>query len=52
MLYKIIIAICSQIHKNHVNTLYGQKAEFFSVNICSCIKQPLDFKVIRENYPG
>ena len=28
MLYKEIIAICSQIHTKHINELCGQNAEF------------------------
>ena len=49
MLYNKIIAVCSEIHKNHINTLYGQKAGFFSVNKCWCVKKQLGLKVIREN---
>jgi hypothetical protein len=28
MLYREIIAVCSQIHTKHINTLCGQKVEF------------------------
>ena len=28
MLYREIIAVCSQIHTKHTNTLCGQKVEF------------------------
>jgi hypothetical protein len=31
MLYSEIIAVCSQIHTKHINTLCGQNAEFFNV---------------------
>jgi hypothetical protein len=31
MLYREIIAVCSQIHTKHINTLCGQKAEFLNV---------------------
>jgi len=31
MLYREIIAVCSQIHTKHINTLCGQKVEFFIV---------------------
>jgi len=31
MLYREIIAVCSEIHTKHINTLYGQKSEFVSV---------------------
>ena len=29
MLYREIIAVCSQIHTKHKNTLFGQNVEFF-----------------------
>jgi len=32
MLYREIIAVCSQIQTNYINTLCGQKVEFFNVN--------------------
>ena len=28
MLYREIIAVCSQIHTKHINTLWGQNVEF------------------------
>jgi len=31
MLYREIIAVCSQIHTKHINTLYGKKVEFVNV---------------------
>jgi len=31
MLYREIIAVCSQIHTKHINTLCGQNAEFLDV---------------------
>jgi hypothetical protein len=31
MLYKEIIAVCSQIHTKHKNTLYGQNVELLNV---------------------
>ena len=31
MLYREIIAVCSQIHSQHTNTLCGQKVEFVRV---------------------
>jgi hypothetical protein len=31
MLYSEIIAVCSQIHRKHINTLWGQNVEFMSV---------------------
>jgi hypothetical protein len=30
-LYREIIAVCSQIHTKHINTLYGQNVEFVNV---------------------
>ena len=30
MLYREIIAVCSQIHTKHINTRCGQKVEFFN----------------------
>ena len=29
MLHREIIAVCSQIHTKHINTLYGQEVELF-----------------------
>ena len=33
MLYREIIAVCSQIHTNDINTLCGQNVEFFNVKL-------------------
>ena len=33
MLYSEIIAVCSQIHTEHINTLCGQNAEFVNVKL-------------------
>ena len=33
MLYREIIAVCSQIHPKHVNTLCGQNVEFVNVKL-------------------
>ena len=32
MLYREIIAVCSQIHTNHINALGGQNVELLNVN--------------------
>jgi len=32
MLYREIIAVCSEIHIKHINTLCGQDVEFVNVN--------------------
>ena len=31
MLYREIVAVCSQIHTKHINTLYGQNADLLNV---------------------
>jgi len=33
MLYRKIIAVCSEIHTKHVNTLCGQNVEFVDVEL-------------------
>jgi hypothetical protein len=33
MLYREIIAVCSQIHTKHTNTLCGQNVEFVNVKL-------------------
>jgi len=33
MLYREIIAVCSQIHTKHTNTLCGQKVELLNVKL-------------------
>ena len=32
MLYREIIAVCSQIHTKHINTLCGQNIELLNIN--------------------
>ena len=34
MLYSEIIAVCSQIHTKHINTLCGQNVELCNVKLC------------------
>ena len=36
MLYREIMAVCSEIHTKHINTLCGQKVEFLHFNV-NCI---------------
>jgi hypothetical protein len=36
MLYREIIAVCSQIHKKHINTPRGQKVELMNVKLVVC----------------
>jgi len=31
MLYRKIMAVCSEIHKKHLNTLCGQNVEFLNI---------------------
>jgi len=31
MLFREIIVVCSEIHKKHINILYGQKVELLNV---------------------
>ena len=33
MLYREIIAVCSEIHTKHINTLYGQNVELLNVEL-------------------
>ena len=33
MLYREIIAVCSQTHTNHINTLCGQNVELLNVKL-------------------
>ena len=33
MLHREIIAVCSQIHRKHTNTLCGQNVELLNVNL-------------------
>ena len=33
LLYRDIIAVCSQIHTKHINTLCGQNIEFVNVKL-------------------
>ena len=32
MLYREIIAVCSQIHTKHINTVFGQNVELLNVS--------------------
>jgi len=34
MLYREIIALCSQIHAEYINTMCGQNVEFVNVKFC------------------
>jgi len=37
MLYREIIAVCSQVHTKHINTLCGQNVELLNVKLLVCI---------------
>jgi len=37
MLYREIIAVCSEIHTKHINTLCGQKVELLNVKLVAYI---------------
>ena len=38
MLYREIMAVCSEIHTKHVDTLWGQNVEFVDVKTSRYIK--------------
>jgi hypothetical protein len=40
MLYKEIMAVCSQLHTKHINTLCGQNAELLNVKLAVHIVTP------------
>jgi len=40
MLYREIIAVCSQIHTKHINTPCGQNVELLNVKVAVC-KDPV-----------
>jgi hypothetical protein len=44
MLYSEIIAICSQIHTKHINTLCGQNVEFVNVELGGTYSDQWAFK--------
>ena len=33
MLYREIIAVCSEIHTKHIHTFYGQNVEFLNIKL-------------------
>ena len=37
MLYREMIAVCSDIHKKHINKLCGQYVELLNVKLAICI---------------
>ena len=44
MLYREIIAVCSQIHTKHTNTLWGQNVELLNVKPGGTYSKPLGFR--------
>ena len=42
MLYRKIIAVCSEIHTKHINTLCGQNVELLNVKLAVHIPQDLE----------
>jgi hypothetical protein len=48
MLCREIIAVCSEIHTKHTNTLCGQKAEIVNVKP-DYLKQPLGFNPLQSS---
>jgi hypothetical protein len=54
MLYREIIAVCSQIHTKHINTLCGQNVEFLNVmpygiswRRSSFVPKPITFRLVQ-----
>jgi hypothetical protein len=45
MLYREIIAVCSQIHTKHINTLCGQNVELLNVNLAVHIVTTATYRV-------
>jgi len=37
MLYREIMAVCSEIHTKHINTVWGQNVEFVNFKLAVCI---------------
>jgi hypothetical protein len=47
MLYREIIAVCSQIHTKHIKTLCGQKVEFVNVKVVE-FKATTQLEMVKE----
>jgi hypothetical protein len=50
MLYREIIAVCSEIHTKHINTLRGQNVEFVNVKPGGAYSNHWDLKGYTEFY--
>jgi len=49
MLYREIIAVCSQIHTKHINTVCGQNVELLNVKRSgTCMQQSLGFDGLKS----
>jgi hypothetical protein len=44
ILYREIVAVCSQIHTKHINTLCGQNTEFINVIACGTYSDHWDLE--------
>ena len=44
MLYREIIAVCSEMHTKHINTLWGLNVELLNVKLA--VYEVLDFKTL------
>ena len=49
MLYSEIIAVCSQIHTKHINTLCGQNVELLNVKRGGTYNEPLALRGLPSN---
>ena len=45
MLYREIIAVCSQIHTKHINTLCGQNVELLNVRVVETVVKQIAVKI-------
>ena len=48
MLYREIIAVCSQIHTKHINTLCGQNVELLNVKLAV---HKISLRLLKVNVP-
>jgi hypothetical protein len=49
MMYREIIAICSQIHTKHINALCGQNVELLNVRLAVHVVTTVCYKTLRTN---
>jgi hypothetical protein len=48
MLYREIIAVCSEIHTKHINTLCGQNVDLLNVKPGGAYSKPLGFEGLKS----